>query len=60
MAGNEAIVVDYLLKFQNSISINHLGVINRIQNKFSNDQIVIMNLTTLIRAEKLVEKTDLN
>jgi hypothetical protein len=59
MAGNEAIVVDYLLKSQNSISINHLGVINRIQNPGANGQLIDITSTKLLRTEDSGKKADI-
>ncbi len=59
MAGNEAIVVDYLLKYQNSISINHLGVINRIQNPGANGQLIDITSTKLLRTEDSGKKADI-
>jgi hypothetical protein len=59
MAGNEALVVDYLLKSQNSISINHLGVINRIQNPGANGQLFDIASTKLLRTEDSGKKADI-
>lgn len=59
MAGNEAIVVDYLLKSQNSISINHLGVINRIQNPGANGQLFDIASTKLLRTQNSGKKADI-
>jgi len=59
MAGNEAIVVDYLIRLKNSISINHLGVINRIQNPGSNGQLIDITSTNLLRTENSGKKADI-
>jgi hypothetical protein len=59
MAGNESTVVDYLIQLKNSISINHLGVINRIQNPSSNGQLIDITSTNLLRTESSDKKADI-
>ncbi len=59
MAGNEELVVNYLIALKNSISINHLGVINRIQNPASNGQLIDITSTNLLRTENSGKKADI-
>jgi hypothetical protein len=59
MAGNEAMVVDYLIRLKNTISINHLGVINRIQNPGINGQLIDITSTNLLRTENSGKKADI-
>lgn len=59
MAGNEVFVVNYLIKLKNSISINHLGVISRIQNPASNGQLIDITSTNLLRTENSGKKADI-
>ena len=59
MAGNEQLVVDYLIKNKNSLTLNHLGSINRIQNPGANGQLIDITSTDLLRTEDAGKKADI-
>jgi hypothetical protein len=59
MAGNEALVVDYLIENKNTTILNHLGQINRIQNPGVNGQLIDITSTDLLRTENAGKKADI-
>lgn len=59
MPGNEATVVDYLINNIGSLRLNHLGLINQIQNPGANGQLIDITSTDLLRTEDAGKKADI-
>jgi hypothetical protein len=59
MAGNEQLVVDFLINNKNSLTLNHLGIIKRIQNPGANGQLIDITSTNLLRTEDAGKKADI-
>lgn len=59
MPGNEELVVDYLIKHKGTLSLNHLGLINRIQNPGANGNLIDITTTNLLRTEDAGKKADI-
>jgi len=59
MAGNEHLVVEYLINHKNSLTLNHLGLISRIQNPGANGQLLDITSTDLLRTEDSGKKADI-
>jgi hypothetical protein len=59
MAGNEKLVVDYLISQKNLLTLNHLGLIRRIQNPGANGQLLDITSTDLLRTEDSGKKADI-
>jgi hypothetical protein len=59
MAGNEQLVVEYLIDHNNSLILNHLGLISRIQNPGANGQLIDITSTDLLRTEDSGKKADI-
>lgn len=59
MAGNEHLVVNYLIDHKNSLILNHLGLIRRIQNPGPNGRLLDITTTDLLRTEDSGKKADI-
>ncbi len=59
MPGNEHLVVQYLINHKNSLTLNHLGLIKRIQNPGANGQLSDITATHLLRPEDAGKKADI-
>jgi len=59
MAGNEQLVVKYLINNKNLLTLNHLGMISRIQNPGPNGGLIDITSTDSLRTEDSGKKADI-
>lgn len=59
MAGNEKIVVDFLIKNVNRLTLNNLGVLKRVQNPGTNGSLIDISNTSQLRTEDANKKADI-
>ena len=59
MAGNEAVVVKFLIQNKNHLTLNHLGKIIRIQNPSANGNLIEISDTSQLRTEDANKKADI-
>ncbi|MFZ6689298.1 hypothetical protein ACO0K0_16260 [Undibacterium sp. SXout11W] len=59
MPGNEALVVNYLINNIGNLNLNHIGLVQHVQNPGSNGQNLNINSTMLLRPEDPGKKADI-
>lgn len=59
MPGNERLVVKYIIEHKNSLKLNHIGVINKIQNPSSDGRLIDISTVDSLRTEDSSKKADI-
>ena len=59
MAGNEALVVDFLIKNKKNLILSHIGKINKIENPGTNGRLVEISSSNQVSTENSGKKADI-
>jgi len=59
MAGNEELVVDYLINQKNSLTLKHLGLVKKIENPGAGGKLIDITSTKNLRTENSAKKADI-